>query len=184
MKALVIIRPCPRDDRLAYRCYNSFKEVGIGDKFIFFAEKGEYPLLSACDGEFMFRAHMSNFGGRDNVRPYIEYLKKIDIAGFDKIVISDADIIVHKNFLDGEYSLGGIQQAGNPRHFSGQLLIFDNYTFDWVINYPDFELLMEGFIEKDYCIADDTVLTWVATLATDRTRDFNGEDYWTHTKEI
>ena len=183
---LIIIRCCPKDDELAYRCYTTFKDTGIEAEYLFFAENGKYPLCIQTKENFYFRPWMDNFCGRSNVIPYIEHLRKIDVSIYDMIILSDADIIVNKNPLDHHFDFGGIRDATNHRHFSGQMLIFSKSIFTRLMTYDRYEETMEYFINNtNYSIVDDTILSWVATEDKNITTfDFNGLNYWVHTKAI
>lgn len=186
MNTLVIIRTCRRDDFISWLAYKTFKDVGAGDKFIFYAEekqKDEYRWITKTGEEIFWREHCSNFGGRSNLKIFLKGLRQIDTTGYDYVIVSDSDIIMEKNPFDGnEFELGGVQQAGNPRHFSGQLIIYSGKLFQKVIHYPEYDILMEQMIRDNYSIADDTVMTWIATMYTDKTFDFDGKEYWRHVK--
>lgn len=178
-KAIVIIRTYPKDDFIAFRCMETFEATGINADYIFFAEQGEYKWIK--DQKILFRPQAGNFGGRTGVEVLVEGLRRIDTAGYDKIIISDSDITVHKNPLDSEFDFGGIQDLDNPRHFSGQMMIFSKWLFDKMINFDGYEAIIQYFLDRIVLhVADDTVISWAVTSWTDNVRCFNG--YWTHEK--
>ena len=108
----------------------------------------------------------------------------LNIKNYDYIILSDSDIQLLKNPLEQDFEFGGIQDKNNPRHFSGQMLIFKKELFERVLEYKNVYALTEELISKNISIADDTVLSWIATEYTNKTYDFYDKDYWIHSKEI
>ena len=212
MKVLILIRVCPRDQELAARCERTFEKVIKKCDIRWFAEEGEYKLWTFSP--FIWHPFFDNYGGRDYVLPFIEELKKLNVRNYDYIILTDSDIQLLKNPLEQDFEFGGIQdqkngedysdlvfhQIQNPleqdfefggiqdqnnlRHFSGQMLIFKRELFEKVLAYKDIYKLTEELIEKNISIADDTILSWIATEYTNKTYNFYDQDYWIHSKEI
>lgn len=187
MKTLVIIRTCKRDDFLAWYAAKTFKGVMDCD-IIFFADRGEKDDVDDYrwidKDRTHYREFCSNFGGLGYFWPMLRGLKRIDTAGYDKVIFSDADIIVHKSPLENDFEFGGVQQVGNPRHYSGQMLIFSRWIFDELIAYDNWEMVAKIIEDNGWGVADDTMFSFVATELTDKTFDFNGKGYWTHDKRF
>lgn len=184
METLVIIRTCKRDDFLAYLAYKSFKNV-LDCDVVFFAEEGEggYKwMISKTSGNIVMRPYCDNFGGRSNVILCLEFLKKINTEKYDKVIFSDADIILEKNPFDNEFDFGGIRDENNNRHYSGQFLIFSRWLFDKVIHYERYGELFKIFIDSNLSIADDTIFSYVATAFTENVFNFDKLGYWRHEK--
>lgn len=186
---LILIRTYPTDDYISYLCYLSWKKVLPDAKYIFFAQdendppQGKYKWIRETGEEIYIRPYCCNFGGRDNVRAYIQGLKGLDFTGYDKIICSDADITVHKNPMENDFEFAGVQHQGNERVYSGQCLIFDGKLFEWIVSYPYYEKLFDEFINDGYrSISDDTIFSWLATAWTDKTFDFYNKGYWDHEK--
>ena len=185
MKNLVIIRTCKRDDFLAFYCYQSFKKVGVRADFIFFAEYPvpPYKWIEKTKEQIIYRNYAGNFGGILGAMPYITDLKRLNIDDYDRVVISDSDIIVHKDpFYDDSFLFGGIRDDNNPRHFSGQFQIYDAQLLKKIIEYPNYLNLSANLQLEGINIADDTMISHVATQYTDKTKNFFGLGYWTHDK--
>ena len=187
MRTLTLIRTCPKDEELAIRCYVSFKRKAKCD-VVFFAER---PVEDYSKSDIlrvfaptMYRPKFDNFGGRDNVIPYLEELKRVNVDNYDYIILSDSDIQILKDPIDEDFDFGGIQDFNNFRHFSGQLLIFKTEIFKKVLEYELIYELTEELIEKGISIADDTVISWIATEYTNNTRNFFEKDYWIHSKRF
>jgi len=182
MKVLILIRVCPRDQELAARCERTFEKVIKKCDIRWFAEEGEYKLWTFSP--FIWHPFFDNYGGRDYVLPFIEELKKLNVRNYDYIILTDSDIQLLKNPLEQDFEFGGIQDQNNLRHFSGQMLIFKRELFEKVLAYKDIYKLTEELIEKNISIADDTILSWIATEYTNKTYNFYDQDYWIHSKEI
>lgn len=185
MNVLVIIRVCPNDDFIAHLCYESFKEVMKEHNltFMFFAEKGVYKWINQEQGSFVFRKFCGNFGGQEGLYCCIDYLKPVDVNGFDKIILSDSDITLYKDPLDVEVDFGGIMHIGNERHYSGQLLIFSKKVWNHVMNNGNYPEIIKFFVESNvYHVADDTCMSWVAYQSAFHLYDYNGKGYWKHEK--
>ncbi len=184
MKILVIIRTFPKDDFISYLCYKSFQKV-LKDRnvqYLFFAERGNYNWILKTNETILYRNEVANFGGRSGVECCIKWLSKLNYETYDKVIFSDADIILNKDPLEFDYQIGGVQDLTNKRHFSGQLIIYDRWLFEKVLNYQGYENLYNHFLENNISIADDTIMSWVATEYTDKTKNFYEQDYWTHEK--
>lgn len=179
MNLLVIIRVYPIDDYIANLCYESFLKIFPDATYIFFAEEGDYKYIPK--DKIMTRGYCCNFGGLNNVVPCIEGLKKIKTNGFDNIIFVDADIILHKDPFDSDFDFGGITHIDNPRHYSGQFMIFNKWLFDELLK-ADFAGVFALFLGEQKSISDDTIFSWVATGLTDYTRNFHNQGYWTHEK--
>lgn len=179
---LIIIRTCKRDDALALRCYMSFKKLNIKAKYLFFAEEGEYTYITQTTEEIVYHKYCDNYGGRDNVRQYLNELNKINFDNYSKVIISDSDIIVHKDPLEIYCEYGGIQDSKNLFHFSGQFLIIDESVLNTILAFENYEILYQYFIDNDISIADDTVFGYVASGCTTKIYNYEDQDYWTHTK--
>ena len=195
MKNLVIIRTCLRDDFIAWNCYQSFKNIIPDADYCFFAEQPRncerYKWITQTGENISFRRWVGNMGGVDYALPYIEDLKEFnkttDCFGlhtrwYENIIISDADIVLYKNPLEHEFDFGGIQDDTNKRHFSGQLQIYDGCLLEKVLNYPEYPKIVELLLSKNISIADDTLMSWVATMYTDKVFNFFGLGYWLHEK--
>lgn len=183
--ALIIIRVCKRDEIIALRCYYSFIKYIPNIEIIIFAEEDEYNTFGDSEFNMWYHTSYDNYGGRDNIIPYIEYLKKFNfIINFDYTIVVDSDIELLKNPLDEEFEFGGIQDKDNVRHFSGQLLIFRSNLLKKVLEYENIYELTEELISKKISIADDTVLSYIATEYTNKTRNFFEKEYWIHSKEL
>lgn len=181
MKTLVIIRTCKRDDFISFLAYKSFK-IHLDCDIVFFAEEGhDYKWIKKTDAEIVYRPYCDNFGGRSNVITFIEELKHINTEGYDYVIVSDADIHLDKNPLVG-FEFGGIRDENNKRHFSGQLLIYSRDLFDLVLHYKRYAEIFEIFIDTNQSIADDTIMSFIATSYTDNVYDFSGKGYWRHEK--
>ena len=181
MKTLVIIRTCKRDDFISYLCYKSFV-IHLDCDVIFFAEEGEYKWIPKANQQIIYRPFCDNFGGKSNVITYLEQLKKINTEEYDKVILSDADIILDRNPFENEFDFGGIEDVNNPLHYSGQLLIFSRWLFDKVLHYEKYNEVFELIDANGYSIADDTVLSFVATAYSENVFDFNGKGFWRHDK--
>ena len=183
---LIIIRTCPRDEKLAMRCYKTFQDCGIEGEYIFFAEEGEYKEI--INHKVFYHPGCNNFGGRLNVVAYLEYLNRLkdelNLFTYDTVVISDSDIIIIKNFLPVNCDYGGVQDKNNPNHFSGQLLVMKSYILMDILDYKDIYGLTEDMIGKGLDIADDTVFGEIAAKYTDEKCAFEEDSYWIHTKII
>lgn len=183
MRDLAIIRVCPKDQRLASRCEKSIKEHIPDCSIIWFAEEGKYEFLTRAP--IYYRPFFDNFGGRDNVLPYLKELKNLPIQNYKNILLVDSDITFLKNPLDSEYDLGGIQDYTNKRHFSGQCIILKSELLQSVLNYEFISKLIQELLDTtNISIADDTVISWIATTYTENTKDFFNQDYWVHSKKI
>lgn len=180
MKALVIIRTYELDDYISFLCYQSFLKALPKANYIFFAQEGEYKYIPK--ELILIRPYCCNFGGRSNVLACLEGLKLINTKGYDKIIFSDADIILHKNPLKEQFQFAGLKSHDNDWHYSGQMLLFTKKAFDYVVNYEGYNTLFDEFINHNRSISDDTIFSWVATNATKETFDFNNKGYWTHEK--
>lgn len=181
-RALVIIRTCLRDDFLSLMCYGSFKHLKLDADYIFFCESSQYKWINQLGVTMLYRSNCDNFGGRTNVIPYLKDLKLINTDGYEYVLVADADLIMNKNPLDEGFSFGGIRDDNNNRHYSGQLLIFKKELFDTIVSFDDFVSTIDEMIKKEINIADDTVISYVATGITDDVRVFNELNYWEHTK--
>jgi hypothetical protein len=176
---LIIIRICPKDDYIGFRCMETFKATGIDADYLFFAEQGEYKWIK--DQKIVYREYCGNFLGKDGVYASVQGFKDINRDHYGKVIFCDSDITVYKNPLDSEFDFGGIQDSENPRHFSGQMLIFSKWLFDKVALHPDYRDLINWFCDNNKSVADDTIFSWVATGYTDNIRAFPG-GYWHHEK--
>jgi hypothetical protein len=182
MSTLAIIRVFPVDDWIAYNCFNSLKEV-IGCDVVFFAEQGFYKWIGTTNSPIVYRRECGNFGGEKGVNTCIDFLTKIDVSKYENIILCDSDITVLKNPLEFEFTFGGIQDINNPRHFSGQFLIFKRWLFEKVLKYDGYNELIDKFVnEGQVDVADDTCLSYVATEYTDNTFDFLNKHFWLHEK--
>lgn len=185
-KLLVIIRTCPKDDYISYLCYQSWKKVLPNATVIFFAEDegdiDQYKWIPQTDCSIIMRPFCDNFGGRSNVITCVEWLKKIYTAWYDYIAFCDADITLLKNPFDEYFDFGGVKDVNNPRHYSGQLLLFKQGLFNDILHYDKYEELYEQFINENISILDDTIFSYLATEGTDKVRDFYKTDYWRHEK--
>lgn len=187
MKILIIIKVCQRDDFIAWHSYNSFKEKYPKAHFIFFAEDHvSYHWIHKPMEMIIYRPYRSNLGGWDYARPFIEDLKVINTEGFDKVILSDADIVLKKDVLYFNYDMGGIQHQSEEkeRHFSGQLMIFNKWLFDLVVNYSDYQGIKDDIIRRNWGVADDTMMSLVALKYTNNTFNFFELDYWDHEKRF
>lgn len=188
MKNLVIIRTCERDDFLAFHCYNSFKKVGVDADYLFFAQHSYngYKWITRTGEKIVERGYSDNFGGMIHALSYIQDLKSLDVSGYDRIIISDSDIILHKNPLEvmDEYGfgIGGVQDATNKKHFSGQFQIYSAEVFERCMGYREYESLSIKFISDGINVADDTLLSWIATDHAETLMNFDGTGCWSHEK--
>lgn len=182
-RILLIIRSCKRDDFIARLCYDSWIDVLPDADYLFFLENGEYKYVPK-DVQVSYRRSCDNFGGRANAVPFIEDLKKIDTKPYDFICVCDADVIMYKNPFDNDYdfNFGGWGDDNNPRHFSGQLMIWKRDLFNSVVKFPFIEDAVNEMIKKGISIADDTILSYIATMFTEDVFRFNGLEYWVHEK--
>ncbi|SRR6266496_3071445 len=149
---------------------------------IFLAEEGDYKWMPKAKRQIIYRPFCDNFGGKSNVITYLEQLKKINTEQYDKIILSDADIVIDKSPLSEKYDFGGILDVNNKRHYSGQLLIFSRWLFDKVLHYENYNDIFKIVDENGYSIADDTIFSYVATAYTENIFDFNGKGFWRHEK--
>ena len=184
MDNLIIIRVCKRDELIALRCHKSFLEKIPNIEIIIFAEDDDYNTFGDSEFNMWYHPSYDNYGGRGNVIPYIKKLKEIKIRNYKYVVIVDSDIQILKNPLEHEFDFGGIQDDNNKRHFSGQLLIFKSELLQKVLTYEKVYELTEDFVNKNISVADDTILSWIATEYTTNTYNFLNQNYWIHSKQI
>lgn len=191
-KKLIIIRTNGRDDFIAWLCYQTFRKVCKDADYIFFAEyedweftKQKYEWINTTCQPIFYHEFCSNFGGRDYLVPYFWYLKamlmQLDLSSYDYVGISDADMIFLKNPFDEDFDIGGIQDANNWRHISGQFMVFKPDVLKRILRSNIFREIDE-VMERGYAVADDTVFTHIATKEEIKIRDFYEKDYWIHHK--
>lgn len=177
MKILILIRTCPKDDFISFRTMHQWKAAGVKGDYMFFAEEGEYKWIK--DEKIHYRPKCDNFLGKDGVYAALEGFKGIDFEGYDKIIFCDADLTIYKSPFDVEFDFGGVQDCDNPRHFSGQCLIFSKWVFDKMRYYHDYPGLITFFVDRLMSVADDTIFSYVCTSYVGG-HHLNG--YWQHEK--
>ncbi len=188
----VFIRTFPKDDYITRLCYESFKAQGIAAKYIFFAEKGDYPLCEQTDGEFMFRKKVSNFGGQSGARTLLRGLKKMSkiMRPNDIIFVVDADVVLYGNPLEilknhTDWQMSGIFSGDLTIrfvHISGQMIIL---THEGVLQalktYPCYmDPCVEKMISEGYGVADDNYVSY--QIDDDKKVDMTEHKMWLHYK--
>lgn len=184
MKNLVIIRTCKRDDFIAWYCYQSFKKLNIDADYIFFAEDSYIPYewILKTGEPIIYREFFDNFGGAKNAVPYFKRIGDIYYSEYERILISDSDIVLYKDPFDEDFDFGGYVDAINPRHISGQCQIYKPEVLKRVVEYPWYQNLVQNLAESGISVADDTLSSWVATMEDVKIKDFADSGYWLHEK--
>lgn len=187
----VLIRANRRDDFIAKHCYDSFRSTGFNANYFLMLEEDTYKhCIDNPDYNIRYRSKVDNFGGQQGVKGFIEMISQLDYEPDEIVIISDADIEVHKSFdsllSSAPFDFMGV---GNPDlffgHVSGQMMIVRGKILSRLKReHPnDIELIIGQMLAQGCHIADDTFLSYYVWIHPEWQKRFiEDKSYWTHEK--
>jgi hypothetical protein len=191
---ILIIRTYPSDDYSAHLCYLTAKKHNVADKYIFWAEYGDNPLIEKTHEPIFYRQRCGNFGGLLFVKKMISDLTLLPLfKKDDHIIFSDADIIFLKNpfeLIDDKIDHAGLfgksMVCDNIPHVSGQLNIIKGWLWNKYIR-GGVTLLddLHKYQSEHNSVsgtADDTLFSIFSYLEGAKKKSFPLGEYWIHDK--